>query len=381
MSIDISGSNPAYSLQSVLSAQLKSFVEVGQLSSGVRVTSAAVDPSGLAIYNNLLAQSNGADTANQNISDASNAINVAQGAASGIQDALIKINDLAIQANNGFNSPSDNAALQAQATQLTQQINTDSQISFNGTPLLDGTNSGSVAGTAPKAAITSNDLVSAGGNVLSSVSASAATTNGTFSASVDSSGNATLKYTDSATQATTVVGSFAANSSTTSNGTTITFGNFSAADASTNATVQTTAATAASTQPTVGVQSGPNEGDTTNVALPNATSSGLGVVNINLNNPSSATNAEGQITGAVASLAQGEANLGAQSNALSYASGNNSILSTNLTASASAIGDTNVAKTSSNYNANLLQQQISLTLLGNANTNAGHLNAFLSTYA
>ena len=94
-----------------------------QASSGNRLTSAAVDPSGLAIFNNLESQAQGDDTANENITDASNAINVAQGATSGIQSALGQLQNLAIEANNGFNSASDNAALQTQANALVSQIN------------------------------------------------------------------------------------------------------------------------------------------------------------------------------------------------------------------------------------------------------------------
>ena len=82
-----------------------------QASSGNRLTSAAVDPAGLAIYNALESQAQGDDTANQNISQASDAINVAQGATSGIQSALGQLQNLAIEAGNGFNSASDNAAM------------------------------------------------------------------------------------------------------------------------------------------------------------------------------------------------------------------------------------------------------------------------------
>jgi flagellin len=382
MSVGIPSANPAYSLQSVLAAQIALFTAINQESSGTRITSAAVDPSGLAIYNNLSTQSQAADTANGNISDASNAVNVAQGAASTIQSSLSQINSLAIEANNGFNSPSDTQALQDAATQLAQGINQIAgQTNFNGTALLDGSTSGNTPATPASAAITNNNAVGAGGNVLSSVSASGATTSGTFSVSVDGSGNADVTYTDSSTQATTVVGSFAPGSSTTYNGTTLNFGNFSASDSGTSATVQTTAATAGSTAPTVAVQSGPNEGDTTNVTFANATTTGLGITNIDLSNPASATNTEGQISGAITAIGNNEATLGAQSNSLNYAFQNNNTLSNNLTASASAIGDTNEASSVIAGNLASIQQQISIAVLARANTDAGHLNSFLSQYA
>jgi len=132
---DLSGS----ALTSLSRIQQSLSQTTSQLSSGNRITNASVDPAGLAIYNNLETQSQGADTANQNITDASDAVNVAQGATSTIQSSLSTINNLAIEANNGFNSPSDNAALQAQANQLVQGINqVAGETNFNGTELLNG---------------------------------------------------------------------------------------------------------------------------------------------------------------------------------------------------------------------------------------------------
>jgi flagellin len=382
MSVGIPSANPAYSLQSVLSAQIALFSSINAESSGSKLPSAAANPSGLAIYNNLSTQSQAADTANGNIIDASSAINVAQGATSTISSSLSQINNLAIEANNGFNSPSDNAALQASATQLAQGINQIAgSTNFNGTGLLDGTTAGNTPPAPATAQTTTNDAIAGGGDVIASVSPSAATTSGTFSVQIDGTGNAAVSFTDSATQSTTSVGSFAAGSSTTFNGTTLNFGNFSASDAGSTATVQTTAATSGSTAPSVSVQSGTNEGSTTNVTFANASTTGLGISNIDLSNPASATNTEGQISGAISALGANQASLGAQSDSLGYAYQNNNTLSNNLTASASAIGDTNVASSVVAANSASLQQQISIAVLARANTDAGHLNSFLSQYA
>jgi flagellin len=382
MSVAASGTNPAYSLQSVLSAQIALLTATEQASSGARITSAAVDPSGLAIFNNLSTQSQGADTANENISDASDAVNVAQGATSTIQTSLSQISSLAIEANNGFNSPSDDAALQAQANQLVQGINQIAgETNFNGTALTSGANSGSTPATAATATTTSDDATDAGGGVVTSVSASAGTTSGTFNVSVDSSGNADVTFTDSTTQTTTAVGSLAAGSSTTFNGTTINIGNISASDAGSSATVQTTAATTGSTQPAVTVQSGASAGQTTTISFANATTSGLGISNIDLSNPASATNAEGQINSAITNLGSDQAGLGAQTNSLANQFSNNNIFSNNLASAASSIGDDNEAQSASDIQKSTLQQQISIAVLARANNDAGHLNSFLSVFA
>jgi flagellin len=353
-----------------------------QASSGNRLTSAAVDPSGLAIYNALESQAQGSDTANQNISQASDAINVAQGATSGIQNAHGQLQNLAIEAGNGFNSPSDNAALQTQANALLQQINGDaSTVNFNGTALLTGANSGSTPATTASATTTNNDTIAGGGNVISSATASAATTSGTIGVTIANTGAgavANVTFTDSTTQQVTNVGSFAAGSTTTVNGTQVTFGNFTTADTGTSATVQTQAAAAGTTNPSIGVQSGANQGQQTQVTIPNATTTGLGITNIDFSTPQNATNSLGQIQNAITKLGAGQAQLGAQTNSLQNAFANNNIASNNLTNSASDIGDTQEASVASELNSLKIQQQISIQTINNANVTNGYLNRFFS---
>ena len=356
-----------------------------EASSGKRITNAAIDPSGVAIYNALTQQAQGDDQANENIDDASDAINVAQGAAGSIGNALQQLQSLAIEAGNGFNSSSDNAALQAQANQLVQQINTDAaSANFNGTQLLTGTNSGTTPATAADAEITNNDFAAAGGNIISGATAGATTQSGTINVQIANTGSgavANVTFTDSTTQQTTNVGQFAAGSTTTVNGTTITFGNFTTNDTSSSATVQTTAAAPGSSNPAAQVQSGANQGSTTTVTSPNATTTGLGITNIDFSTQASATNSLGQITNAISKLNAGQAQLGAQTSALQNAFNNNNISSVNLTSSASDIGDANETSIASELNSLQTQQQISIATINNANVTNGYLNRFFSVNA
>lgn len=356
-----------------------------QASSGNRIVNASIDPSGLAIYNELVSQAQGSDTANQNISQASDAINVAQGATSGIQDALGQLQNLAIEANNGFNSPSDNAALQTQANALVAQINGDaSTVNFNGTQLLTGANSGTTPATTASATTTNNDILAGGGNVIASTAATAGTASGTIGVSIANTGAgavANVTFTDSTTQQVTNIGSFAANSVVNVNGTNVTLGNFTTNDTNATATVQTAAATAGSVQPTISVQSGANAGQTTAVTIPNATTSGLGITNIDFSTPANATNSLGQIQTAITNLGAGQAQLGAQTNALQNQFNNNNTYSVNLTQSASSIGDVNEASVSSELNSLNLLQQISIQTINNANVTNGYLNRFFSVTA
>jgi flagellin len=119
-----------------------------QLSSGKRITSAAVDPSGLAIASALAAQAAGFDQGASNAQDAINASSVAGGALATISDAAQKLYTLSAAANNDLLSTSDRANLQTEANQLTQQINsTANRTQFNGLGLLDGSKSAAAVQT------------------------------------------------------------------------------------------------------------------------------------------------------------------------------------------------------------------------------------------
>ncbi len=86
---------------------------VTQLSSGLRINSAADDPSGLAIATNLQTQVDAFNTASQNVQNANNAAQVADGALATETDILQRIRNLAVEASSSINSTSDTTNLQA----------------------------------------------------------------------------------------------------------------------------------------------------------------------------------------------------------------------------------------------------------------------------
>src|ERR1700689_2172136 len=140
---------------------------VSQLSSGLRVVTAADDPSGLAIAVNLNDQAAGFDTANLNVQDATNAANVADGALSTVTSILQRVRSLAIEAANTITSPTDRTALQDEVGQLLQEINQiSSNTNFNGQALLNGSHAGFQPATAATAVITSNTQIGAYNAVL-----------------------------------------------------------------------------------------------------------------------------------------------------------------------------------------------------------------------
>src|ERR1700721_2366340 len=117
-------SNSTIALQQTQQSLLQSF---NQLSSGKRLTTPAVDPSGYAIATALQTQVYGLKPASGNVQNAFNAANVPSAGLGQIGDIATQLQTLAIQGVNDFLSPTDRAALQDQANQLVQQANTIAQ--------------------------------------------------------------------------------------------------------------------------------------------------------------------------------------------------------------------------------------------------------------
>ena len=135
---------------------------VTKLSSGLRINTAADDPSGLAIAEKLQSQVNGFDQAISNVQDATNAATVADGALQTTTDILQRIRSLAVEASSDTNTQSDKANLQTEVTQLLQEVNTISEnTNFNGTSLLVGSHAGFQPQVQAFTTITSNASLAA----------------------------------------------------------------------------------------------------------------------------------------------------------------------------------------------------------------------------
>src|SRR5215469_2789200 len=139
---------------------------VTQLSSGLRINTAADDPSGLAIATNLQTQVDGFNQAVQNVQNANNAAQVAEGALQTTTDILQRIRSLAVEAASDINSNSDRQNLQVEVTQLLLEVNRISQnTNFNGAALLDGSHAGFQARQQAFLNITANTALATNGNI------------------------------------------------------------------------------------------------------------------------------------------------------------------------------------------------------------------------
>ena len=117
-----------------------------RLSSGFRINSAADDAAGLGISEKMRSQIRGLDRASLNAQDGSSLIQTAEGALSTINDMIIRMRELVVQAANDTNVHdagnvhlSDRRRIQDEIDQIMMEINaTAYRTQFNTRNLLDG---------------------------------------------------------------------------------------------------------------------------------------------------------------------------------------------------------------------------------------------------
>ncbi len=112
---------------------------LGRLSSGLKITHAKDNPSGLAMSRRMNAQIEGLNVAGDTSQDAISIVQVADGSLSEIQDVLQRMNQLCIQAANGTLTEDDREVIQAEIKQLKDEVERMANTTqFNGQNLLDG---------------------------------------------------------------------------------------------------------------------------------------------------------------------------------------------------------------------------------------------------
>ena len=124
-------------------SQMSLATSMQRLSSGLRVNSSKDDAAGLAIADRMSSQIRGTTVAIRNANDGISLAQTADGALSTVTDALQRMRELAVQAQNGSNGTSDRANLDTEYQQLSQEITRiATQTKFNGSAIV-----GASAGT------------------------------------------------------------------------------------------------------------------------------------------------------------------------------------------------------------------------------------------
>ncbi|MCX6640085.1 MAG: flagellin [bacterium] len=112
---------------------------VNRLSSGLRINNAWDDPAGLAISERFRAQIASMDEAERNANANINVMQTAEGALSVIDEKLIRMRALAVEASNGALTDTDRIALDVEFQQLRSEITRIANVTnYNGLYLLNG---------------------------------------------------------------------------------------------------------------------------------------------------------------------------------------------------------------------------------------------------
>lgn len=110
-----------------------------RLSSGLKLNHASDNPAGMAISNKMKAQIDALDQAESNASDATSALQIADGALNEVSSILQRMRELSVQAANGTNTYEERTSIQQEINELKKEvdrISTDTE--FNTKTLLDG---------------------------------------------------------------------------------------------------------------------------------------------------------------------------------------------------------------------------------------------------
>ncbi|RBY79621.1 flagellin [Geodermatophilus sp. TF02-6] len=144
----------AYRNLSVTDTQMGKSLE--KLSSGYRINRAADDAAGLAISEGLRSQIGGLKVAVRNAQDGISVVQTAEGALTEVSSMLQRMNDLAVQYNNGTQSDDSKSAISQEFEALKTEIGRiQDNTKFNGVALFNG-----ASGTTFQVGYASGDTIS-----------------------------------------------------------------------------------------------------------------------------------------------------------------------------------------------------------------------------
>src|SRR5581483_4709186 len=140
MSVRVNTNVDAFEAQRNLGLVTMDFSKaVQQLSSGLRINSAADDAAGLAISQKLKTQIQGFDQGGRNAQDAISMIQTGESALNTTESILQRMRQLSVQAANDTYTTQDRQNIQSEVNQLISEIDRIAQqTNFNTKQLLNG---------------------------------------------------------------------------------------------------------------------------------------------------------------------------------------------------------------------------------------------------
>jgi flagellin len=355
-----------------------------QLSSGLRINTAADDAAGYAIVQGMTSQINGLDQAARNANDGVSLAQTAQGALTEITNDLQSMRDLAVQSLNATNSSQDRADLNQQFTQLAADINNvASTAAFNGVNLLDGSFQGATfqVGANVGQTITVSSVASASTSALGTLytaagpaTAAAMTAGQTGSLTITTTPTGGAAMTAVSTASFTVTGNVATDLKTVA----AAINAVSSQDGGVIATVNAAGNginLSSTTSSSVAVAAGGSNGASVTLAniginAANTVTSAGTTTNLNVGSVTSVDGSNlalAQIDAALQQVAATGAQLGAYQNRFQAAISGLKSDSTNLQSARSQIQDTDYAMATSQLSKAQILQQASTAMVAQAN--------------
>jgi flagellin len=159
--------------------QMSLATSIERLSSGLRINSAKDDAAGLAIADRMNAQIRGTAVAIRNANDGISLAQTAEGALATVTDALQRMRELAVQAQNGTNGTSDRANLDTEYQALSSEITRlAAQTKYNGSAIVGASAGAQVfqvgANNGDTLTITTTAVTTVAGDLTTSTNASTA---------------------------------------------------------------------------------------------------------------------------------------------------------------------------------------------------------------
>jgi len=369
-----------FAQNSLSSAQKNLSTSVQRLSSGLRINSAADDAAGLSVAQNMQSAINAINMGVRNVGDAANLLTTADGSLGTIQDMLLRMKSLVVEAKNDSLSYAQKGNINTELTELKNEMNNvATRTTFNGNSLLAG-NSLSISTLVAGASGGTNSVVT---NVaLSGTKAQA------YTITLTNTDKITITGADGVAQEIQALAAAAAGETKVYDFstlgikiTTLSSGATTAVEAATGIAALSGTVTNAGS-PSLTFQTGAANTDVYSFGALNVLTTGNDAVFTAINtditafgtaitNSASTTNAVNQfstdIDAAINKINTQRATLGAQMNRLSYA--NTSLLaqSTNMQQSRSAVIDTDFAKETAALTKGQIMQQAATAMLAQAN--------------
>ncbi|MEC7523713.1 MAG: flagellin [Myxococcota bacterium] len=135
---------------------------LGRLSTGLRINTAADDAAGLAISEKLKSQVRSLSQAERNANDGVSLLQTAEGAMNEASGILTRMRELAVQSANGTLGGTERGFLNDEVSALSSELDRIGSVTeFNGTKLLEGGTTGTSFSFQVGLGATSNDSISA----------------------------------------------------------------------------------------------------------------------------------------------------------------------------------------------------------------------------